>query len=120
MIFVCTDEHCSTAVESEETFVKCPHCGRTMKEMKEEDLDGVQWSELGIFWRDHRSEEADRRAFECFKNAAKDGDACGISNLGLCYEHGYGVKVDNRQAYWLYKQAVEYEYVPAYEDARCD
>ena len=43
MIFVCTDEHCSTAVESEETFVKCPHCGGTMKEMKEEDLEFISF-----------------------------------------------------------------------------
>ena len=114
MIFVCIDEFCSTAVESGEMVYKCPNCGKKMKQLKEEELDGVQWSELGIFWRDQKSEEADKRAFECFKMAAKEGDACGISNLGLCYEHGYGVKVDNRQAYWLYKQAVEYEYVPAY------
>ena len=39
-----------------------------MKQLKEEELDGVQWSELGIFWRDQKSEEADKRAFECFKH----------------------------------------------------
>ena len=114
MIFVCTEEFCSTAAESEELVKVCPNCGKKMKEIKEEDLNGVQWSELGIFWRDKKSEEADKRAFECFKNAAKEGDACGISNLGLCYEHGYGVKRDVKQASWLYKQAVEYEYVPAF------
>jgi len=52
MIFVCTDELCSTALESENAVFRCPNCGKMMKEMKEEDLTGIHWSELGIFWRD--------------------------------------------------------------------
>ena len=114
MIFVCTDETCENAVEGDEIVEFCPHCGSDMKEANEEDLSGASWSDLGVFWRCKQSEEADRRAVECFRNATKKGDSCGISNLGLCFLHGFGVEKDEKRAFWLFRQAAANDYVPAY------
>ena len=108
MIFICTDPSCQAAAEGE-TRIRCPRCGKPMKSVSEEALTGDQWCELGIFWRDRQTEEADLRAIECFRQAAKRGSACGISNLGICMEYGFGTKSDIRQAFWLYRQAAEYE-----------
>ena len=36
MIFVCTEEFCSTAAESEELVKICPNCGKKMKEITPE------------------------------------------------------------------------------------
>ena len=114
MIFVCQNRDCSAVTEGEQETYVCPNCGRNMRVTAEEELSGSQWSELGIFWRQPHTEESDLRAVECFRNAIKKGDACGMSNLGICAEHGIGIEMDKRRAFWLYTQAAEFGFAPAF------
>ncbi len=43
----------------------------------------------------------------CFKQAADEGDANGIYNLGMCYMRGYGCKPDQNLAFQCFRTSAE-------------
>ena len=54
------------------------------------------------------TKENKREAVKCFKMAAnKLGSGLGFYNLGICYENGFGVHQDYRQAIEMYGKSVE-------------
>lgn len=53
--------------------------------------------ELGAYW---------------FRKAAEQGNAYGQSNLGECYEKGFGVLKDKAQAAYWYQKAAEQGFGP--------
>ena len=57
----------------------------------------------------------EKRAFQCFKDAADKGWATAIFNLGICYEKGIGVKTNLLEANKLYHQAALKNFGPAIE-----
>lgn len=109
MIYRCIEE-CGYIREGE-AIEYCPKCFGNMEERKEKDMTGEDWCQLGIFFSE---EEEVEKAFKCFAKAAKEGDALGVCNLGWCYEVGFGVECDEKQAVWLYEQAISLQYIPAY------
>ena len=110
MIYRCTEEECDCIKEGEkETY--CPKCFGKMEKIEEKDMTGMDWCRLGIFFSEEGEEE---KAFQCFSNSAKEGEPWGICNLGWCYETGAGVESDEKQAVWLYEQAISFHYMPAY------
>ena len=113
MIVRCIEKECSCVMEVERQGVPyyCPKCCGKMEEVVEEQLTAMDWCQLGIFLSENEREE---EAFSCFLKSAKEGEPWGICNLGWCYETGTGVEQDERQAVWLYKQAAELSYMPAY------
>lgn len=48
-----------------------------------------------------------KNAFEYFQMAAIKGNALALSNVGLCYENGYGVQADLKKAVENYKLAAD-------------
>ena len=101
-------------------FPVCPRCGSLMLTVPEENLTGEQWADLGVFWSRREDEETGDRGLFCFQKAAEAGNACGMTNLAIYRENGWGVPKDLRTAAWLYEQAAEQGYVPAfYQLGRC-
>lgn len=47
------------------------------------------------------------RAFECYRLAAKLGNATAMGNLGYCYQNGRGIGADNRLAAYCFQRACE-------------
>ena len=52
-------------------------------------------------------------AFDYFKNAADQGDANGIYNVGMCYQHGLGIPKDDKKAFDCFCRAAEKEHPAA-------
>lgn len=48
-----------------------------------------------------------KRAFNCYKWAADQGDCNGFYNLGMCYMGGYGCQKDAKMAFDCFKTAAE-------------
>jgi TPR repeat protein len=46
-------------------------------------------------------------AFKLSKKLAEEGYACGINNLGFCYENGFGTDYDEKKAFDLYQKAAD-------------
>jgi TPR repeat protein len=46
-------------------------------------------------------------AFELSKKLAEEGYACGMYNLGLCYENGFGTNFDGEKAFESYQKAAD-------------
>ena len=90
----------------------CPFCGGEATTMREEELTGKEWTELGVSWLELEPPQ-DAAGLKCFRKAALLGDPWGICNLGWCMEEGIGTEADPRQAVWLYRQAAELGYTPA-------
>ncbi len=49
----------------------------------------------------------EQKAFECYRLACKLGNVTAMGNLGFCYQHGRGVKADNRLAAYCFERASE-------------
>ena len=111
MIYRCSNKECDYITEQDEAPARCIVCGSTVEEKQEQELDGREWSLLGVYWLRQGSDG--ERAVYCFRQAASKGNAWGICNLGWCMESGIGESRDYRQAAWLYEQAAELGYVPA-------
>ena len=47
------------------------------------------------------------KAVECFSKAAEQGNAQALSNLGICYDRGFGVKQDYVEAIKYFSMAEE-------------
>lgn len=61
---------------------------------------------LGYCFRfGHGVRKSERRAFRCFRAAARRGCAGAQYNLGLCYATGHGVQRDEQQALLLFERA---------------
>ncbi len=56
----------------------------------------------------------DKKAFELFYEAVKQGDINALLNLGYCYDEGVGTKKDKKEAMSCYKKAVQYGDLAAY------
>ena len=112
MIFQCKNRKCGYVAEQETLPLCCPECGGAVRELREDRMNGRQWTRLGIFFLEKSSGQA-KRAWECFRRAALLGDAWGVSNLGWCMEAGVGVEASPEEAVWLYRQAVEMGFTPA-------
>jgi TPR repeat protein len=56
----------------------------------------------------------DRKAFQLFREAVKQGDSYSILNLGYCYDEGIGTKKNKRKALFWYKQAAKNGDLSAY------
>lgn len=54
------------------------------------------------------------RDFGWYKEHADAGDAQAQWNLGLCYDDGEGVSMDQEKAVYWYKKAADQGYIPAY------
>ena len=117
--FVCTGQQCGTVMEQDEPLAVCPQCGGAMQMIAEEELNGWQWCNLGIFWRLQNTEAGDARAVHCLTEAVKRGDSCARSNLGVCKQYGIGTVQDEAGAFQLYQQAAEEGYVPALYRLAC-
>ncbi|MFI3290401.1 MAG: tetratricopeptide repeat protein [Opitutales bacterium] len=52
-------------------------------------------------------EKSKKKAFNYFKKSASLGNAYSMSNLGMCYEKGVGVKQDHKKAFNLYLKAAK-------------
>ena len=50
MFYRCTDPDCRALLEEERRPDRCPHCGRAMRQIPEEQLDGRDWAMLGNLW----------------------------------------------------------------------
>ena len=111
MIYKCTNPSCGNLREGDGLPASCPECGSPVKEIREEEMSGRDWSQLGGFWTRRRNNE--KRILACYRRAAAMGDVWGICNLGWCMEAGIGTEADPKQAVWLYEQAAETGYVPA-------
>ena len=111
MIYKCTNPSCGNLGEGDGLPASCPECGSPVKEIREEEMSGRDWSQLGGFWTRRRDNE--KRILACYRRAAAMGDVWGICNLGWCMEAGIGTEADPKQAVWLYEQAAETGYVPA-------
>ena len=111
MIYKCTNPSCGNLGEGDGLPASCPECGSPVKEIREEEMSGRDWSQLGGFWTRRRNNE--KRILACYRRAAAMGDVWGICNLGWCMEAGIGTEADPKQAVWLYEQAAETGYVPA-------
>jgi TPR repeat protein len=48
-----------------------------------------------------------KRAFELSKKLAEGGHACGMNNLGFCYERGIGTEINKEIAFELYQKVAE-------------
>lgn len=57
-------------------------------------------------------------AFEAFEKAVELGNATAARNLGLCYECGYGTKVNSYEAAEYYKLAIKHGYSKAENDLK--
>lgn len=57
-------------------------------------------------------------AFEAFKKAVDLGNATAARNLGLCFECGYGTKVNSNEAAEYYKLAIKHGYSKAENDLK--
>ena len=112
MIYRCGNGDCGYI--SEEAAVRCPSCGGVLAACAEDALSGDDWTRLGIRHLREKTGDGARRAYECLQRAAMGGSAWGVSNLGWCLETGTGTAADPRQAIWLYRQAAELGYHPAF------
>ena len=121
MIFACTDPACRYMAEGESgEYPVCPKCGGLMLNVPEEKLTGEQWADLGVFWSRQEEEDTGGRSLYCFQKATEAGNACGMTNLAIYQENGWGLEKDLSTAAWLYEQAAELGYVPAfYQLGRC-
>ena len=63
--------------------------------------------ELGKFSSDLAKEPNTGETAETFLKAAKRGDAVAQYKLGICYEKGYGVSKDNKEAVKWYRKAAK-------------
>ena len=108
MIFACTDPACRYMAEGESgEYPVCPKCGGLMLNVPEEKLTGEQWADLGVFWSRQEEEDTGGRSLYCFQKATEAGNACGMTNLAIYQENGWGLEKDLSTAAWLYEQAAE-------------
>lgn len=106
MIFACTDPACRYMAEGESgEYPVCPKCGGLMLNVPEEKLTGEQWADLGVFWSRQEEEDTGGRSLYCFQKATEAGNACGMTNLAIYQENGWGLEKDLSTAAWLYEQA---------------
>lgn len=65
----------------------------------------------GEYWIDPKQDQEpflrEKRAFECFKEAADEGIAEASYKLGDCYKNGIGCEANEHEAFLLYKQAAK-------------
>ena len=68
-------------------------------------------NKLGNFYMKGRRgiEKNYAKAVEWYTKAAEQGEESALYSLGVCYEYGHGVRIDEEQAFNLYKKAAEKE-----------
>lgn len=59
----------------------------------------------GVYYAEELNDYA--RAIDCWKQAAKAGNAWAMRNIGFCYKNGDGVHQDNQEAFKWFKKAAE-------------
>lgn len=112
MFYHCSSDKCNKIFEYANTPPLCPYCKHQLQSIDESELSGDDWCSLGVYWHDQEEDHAPK-VIAYFRRAAALGSGWGVSNLAWCTEDGIGVARDMRQAFWLYKQAVELDYTPA-------
>ncbi|MFQ9393400.1 MAG: hypothetical protein ACLR2E_03340 [Lachnospiraceae bacterium] len=121
MIFACTDPARRYMAEGESgEYPVCPKCGGLMLNVPEEKLTGSSGRIWAFSGAGREEEDTGGRSLYCFQKATEAGNACGMTNLAIYQENGWGLKKTSPQRPGSDEQAAELGYVPAfYQLGRC-